>query len=206
MFDAHAHIGENYQNCLVASSSLEEYPRLKRYEHRAYGLLFPESNCSSEVIKALEADKGALCGEIGLDRRFIKEKDIAFMNDMLSYLKEKQRPFILHLVGRIDEMLSLLKDHRIDFPFMIHGFTSSYEVAHSFSKQGGTISLGPRSLRTRDIKRLVTLPFVLETDMKVSASQQNELLNVYSEVSKLLGIDISTLEEETEKNLSYFLK
>lgn len=206
MFDSHAHIKEIRDNCLVASSFPDEYQLLKRYKHRAYGLLFPKTNCSNILIEALENDKSGLCGEIGLDRRFRMECDIPFMSDMLSYLEESKRPFILHLVGRYDEMLRLLKAFKIDTPFMLHGFTGSYESALSFTRLGGTISLGPRSLKTRDISKLITLPFVLETDMEVSNEEQLVLERVYNEISILTGLAKEELESKVNKNISPFLQ
>lgn len=206
MFDAHCHIGERSDDVLVCTSALSEYTAVTDYCHRAYGLLWPEKDESRRMIETLEADRGAICGEIGLDRRFKKDADIPFMENMLSYLCQNRRPFVLHMVGRTNDMLSLLKEHRDLPPFMVHGFTGSYETARTLVFLGGTISIGPRSLRTRDIDRLLTLPFVLESDMKVSDQQRQALESVYLSVADHLGLDIPTLEEMIGRNLLSFLR
>lgn len=201
MFDAHCHIGEYTSSALVCTSSLEEYPYLSAYPHRGYGLLFPERDESSRIIESLERDRKALCGEIGLDRRYVKAADIQFLENLLDYLCQDERPFVLHLVRRMDEMLSLLRRQKRLPHFLIHGYTGSYESARQFVALGGVISIGPRSFRTRDIDRLLHLPFVLETDMKVSPEQEMTLERVYEEARMRLGISFSSLDEMTERNL-----
>ncbi len=205
MFDAHSHIGEETGEALVCSSEIGEYPALERFRYRAYGLLWPERDESRRIMEQLEADRRALCGEIGLDRRIRKDMDHVFLESMLGYLHEEKRPFVLHMVGRTDETLSLLTRYSPLPPFIVHGFTGSYETASVLESLGGTISIGPRSLGAKSIGRLLELPFVIETDMKTSPEQRKMLSDVYTKVSEMMGIDIGELERRTEENLSPFL-
>lgn len=205
MFDAHAHPGKPSSRVLACCAKEADFPLMKAFPHRAYGLLWPRQGSIEVLRKALEDDPTALIGEVGLDERF-PIADEGFLMDALLFAKELHRPFTLHVVGLHTPVLWALKTASPLPPFIVHGFTSSYETARRYVDLGGLISLGPRSERTRSFTRLLTLPFVLETDMETGPAQEKALAGLHGRVAERLGKDVEHLEEEIHGRIEPVLK
>lgn len=197
MFDAHAHIGDILtEDALICTSQSNEYTKVRMYPHRAYGLLPPLSGKAlEELYSAVQGDSSSLIGEFGVDRRYDDPAEEEVLLSILELAHEADRCFILHQVGHTDRLLKALDQFTSLPPFIVHGFTGSAETAREISRRGGIISLGPRSENTRDFRKLLTFPFLLETDLPVGRQQKHTIELWYDSIAKHLDIDVEDLSE-----------
>lgn len=195
MFDAHCHIGTlRCTDALVCTSRVEEYGSIKDFTHRAYGILEPGRQDLDALDGVLATDADALVGEVGMDARW-PDDGRGLLDDILHIISKHKRPFVLHVVRRHEEVLGILAAAGIDLPFMVHGFTSSPQVALRYMRLGGIISLGPSCPATRHYRELLDLPFLLESDMPLSPDSQGVLDRLYTQVAADMGIERPRLEE-----------
>lgn len=190
MFDAHAHLGVPSDNAYVCSSFLEEIPLLEGCRYKAAGLLPPHAG-DAEALEVYAAGGWGI-GEVGIDRRFPDKKGQAERFRLaLSIAKRHHSLVTVHSVGWTDVTLSLLREIRPE-RFIVHSFSSSWEVAKEFISIGGTISLSPKSKKCRDFSILIhRLPFFLtETDMPTGPEEEKTLLEFNTELSLLLQRDL----------------
>lgn len=190
MFDAHAHLGIPSDNAYVCSSFLEEIPLLEKYRYKAAGLLPPHEG----DVGSLEeyAERGWGIGEVGIDRRYgDREGQIARFRRALEIAKRHHSLVTVHCVGWTDVTLSLIREIKTE-RFIVHSFSSSFEVAKEVISLGGTISLSPRSKKCRDFSLIIhKLPFFLtETDMPTGPEEEKVLLDFNTELSILLQRDL----------------
>ncbi len=192
MFDAHAHIGIITDKALINTASPEEARSASGFRYLSAGLLPGYDNLSlyDELLKS-----GLYAGEIGLDKRFEdKAKQIKIFKEALSIANSYDRLVTIHAVGYTDELLRILDEIRPK-RFILHGFTGSYETAKEIVNRNGVISLGPRSIKTKSFQKLITLPFIVESDMKTGDDQLNSLKMVIKAIDKLVSFNT---EEKTE--------
>lgn len=203
MFDAHAHIGTSREGAIVCSSRPGEWPEMARIPRRAYGLLDPGKDEVGLLAEALEADKEALAGEFGLDRRWEGRGEETFpaLLDIAAGLK---RPFTLHVVGMHGKAMEVLRGFRGLPPFIVHSFTGSRESALEYARLGGTISLSPMSARAKSFPSLLDLPFLLETDMPNSEESREVLSDLGRLVAAAKGIESEKLWEELDARIAVF--
>ena len=204
MFDIHAHIGEYNENCLVATSYIEEFDKLSQFKSRAYGSLSFNKEDICVIKEYLKKDDNGLIGEIGLDKRFNIAGQEEFLREAIKLGKANSRPIIFHLVGHYDIFFKLLAELAPIPPFLVHGFTGSYEVAKRIINSGGYISLSPRAQRCKSYKSLLKLPFLLETDLKSGEEEIKTLYLWYNTVSKDIGIKANELEEIIDERRTVF--
>lgn len=207
MLDSHAHLGNiRYKNAIVSTSILpneKEKEALKTFIYSTIGIL-PE-NLDGDVDQNKKEFEDLLheefgIGEVGLDKRYNElEKQKEFLCFALNKAKEYKVKPILHCVGYQEILLSILKNQNIH-EFMIHGYTGSYEMAKKFCLSGALISLNPRVEKTKDFKKLLTLPFVTETDMKTSEKEMKTLQNWNEKLSTLVNYDVSIISERRIKD------
>ena len=173
MFDAHAHIGELCDDAFVCTESTDLIGKARSYRYWALGTI-PEGK-EHDISKLYDAAiSGGHIGEIGLDR-------IA----------------VIHSVRTYGAVYGILSDMRIE-RFIIHGYTGSVEMARSFIKLGGIISLPPRIAYARSFPAILSLPFVTETDMK-TGEDERKALSVWNEkLSVMTGRDIG---KESERKM-----
>lgn len=202
MFDAHCHIGIPSAQAIVCSSEPGEYDQLQAYRYHAYGLLRPADRDVDTLEQRLFADGGAMIGEFGLDCRW--ETDERLVERLLCIARDLDRPFVLHVVHRHDRILRLIKQVGTKSCFIVHGFTSSRQTALSYMRLGGTISLSPRSLASRDFRRLLDLGFLLESDLPLSDESLKVLDILYESVAAAMSISRERLEERINVTRSVF--
>ena len=193
MFDAHAHIGITTDKALVNTSSPEEARSALGFRYLSAGLLPGYDNLTlyDELLKS-----GLYAGEIGIDKRFEeKSKQVKLFKEALFISKSYDRLVTIHAVGYTDELLRILDEIRPK-RFILHGFAGSYETAKEIVNRNGVISLGPRSLKAKSFQKLITLPFVVESDMKTGDDQLNSLKMVIKAIDNLVSFNT---EEKTEK-------
>lgn len=198
MFDAHAHIGVYTDKALINTSSPEEASGAANYPFKCVGLL-PESGSDNLSLFEDYLKKGFHAGEIGLDKRFgCKEQQISLFRSAMELSKHYDRLITIHAVGFTDEILKAIREIKPK-RFIVHGFTGSFEIAEQITRLGGIISLGPRSLRCRDIRKLISLPFLTESDMKAGIEAEIALKQLITLLDLLSGKD-------TEYCTEYYIK
>jgi Mg-dependent DNase len=199
MFDAHCHLGTGHFNALVCTSRPDEYKAAASCG-AAIGLLPPFSDEDREIFfRTLNENPGLPIGEIGLDRRIENiPSQMAFLLKALQRAKAENRPVTLHVVGHTDKLFQVL-DQIGPLSLIWHSFTGSFETAREFMKRGGIISLSERSLASKDIARLLALPFLLETDMKTGQEEQKVLARTYEKAAGLKRLEVNRLEERIEE-------
>lgn len=196
MLDSHAHIGDiEFKKALVCSASPDEIP--SGYLFNSVGVL-PENDIS-DLSKIEEyASKGYLVGEIGLDKRYPNpDRQIDIFKRAIHIATKYDRFVTIHMVGYQEKTYEIIRQSRLS-NFMIHGYTGSVEMAKRFISLGGLISLSPKSERAKSFSSLITLPFITETDMKMSTEENKTLIEWNYKLSYLLDIDV---EKESEKRL-----
>ena len=150
------------------------------------------------VMKAY-AEQGWAIGEIGLDKRFSDiEAQVEIFRRALSIAADCNSFVIIHVVRAYDRALHEIKHYGIK-RFMVHGFSSSYEIAEDIIKAGGMISLSPKAERLKSFERLLSLPFVTETDMKTGEEEMIVLKAWNEKLSAVTGVDIEKRSEEMMK-------
>lgn len=204
MFDMHAHIGNISQDALVATSKVEEFNDVKNYKYHSYGSLSFIASDLEVIEEEIKNDNLSFIGEVGLDKRFDFSNQAIFFENAIKLSKKYDRSLIIHLVGHQDVFFNLLNLYSPLPPFLVHGFTSSFESAKRITSYGGFISLSPRAEKTKDFKKLLKLPFFLETDMPTGVDETKTLKLWYNRVSEELGISSSVLEEIIDDRRTIF--
>ena len=190
LFDAHAHIGGQTENALIATASTSEFQALREYRYRALGSISGGDEHDEEKLR-VAAESGCHIGEIGLDRRYgdmERQKDI-FRNALL-IAKEYDRLAVIHTVREYGSTLDIIRKAGVR-KFMMHGFSGSYETALEVLRMGGMISLSPSAVRLKSFPRLLTLPFLNETDLPAGDEQRQVLSEWTGKLSTLTGSDLS---------------
>lgn len=202
MFDAHCHMGLAYSDAIVCTSRTDEYGAVSSYPLHSFGILRKDGGDLRLLVQALENDKKAMVGEFGLDSRF-NEGDELFLSQ-LKLAKDLARPFTLHVVHRHSEVIRALKKIKPACPFIVHGYTSSAQLAAEYARLGGFISLSPLSARTRDYEKLLALPFLLESDMPLSAESLAVLDSWYEKAASDMKTERERLEEMINERKAVF--
>ena len=200
-FDAHAHPGASTENAFIATASSDEAGKLTGYRYKALGAI---AEGREHSLRNLEnaAEAGFHIGEIGIDSRYPDmEGQMAFFRDALTIAKDYDRIAVIHTVRAYEMTYKTLRTSGIS-RFIMHGYTGSYEMAKQFISLGGMISIGRRAMRAKSFSKLITLPFLTESDMHAGYEQEMEIRNWNRELSELLGKDIS---ERTWEMLSEWL-
>ena len=202
MFDAHAHPGEEFTaEAFICTSAPSEYNGIRRCRYKAAGYLPGSAEELDTKMMEQAAMDGFHIGEIGLDRRFPSmEKQEEDLRTALRIAVQYRRVAVIHVVREYERILRIIDDIRPE-KFMLHGWTGSYEEALLFIKRGGVISLSPRAERTRSFTRLLSLPFVTETDMPLGKEEEKVLLGWNEYLSSITGIDIASRTEMIMKEL-----
>ncbi len=205
MIDSHAHIGNpNYKNAYVCTSYIPEYDEfyiLKEYRYFAVGLIPPFKKEIKWDLFSTYLEQGAEVGEIGMDSRFgNKEEQLEIFEKGLDLAKSYNKTVVIHQVGFTELIYSILKEKGVS-SFILHSYTGSYEMAKKYSLIGGIISLSPRAEKCKDFNRLITLPFLTETDM-VTGRDEVSLLGAWNlKLSEILGRDIAKESEDLLRSI-----
>lgn len=114
-----------------------------------------------EKMKRWTDDKRFIAiGECGLDKNMETglERQIEVFEKQVELSEEKQKPLIIHCVGRFNELLDLKKQWNPRQPWIIHGFRGKPQLAEQILKAGCDISFGehfnPESVQITPIKKL----------------------------------------------------
>jgi TatD DNase family protein len=147
-------------------------------------------------------------GEIGLDfyvPEHDKQSQIELFEKQLVIASETNLPVILHVRKAYDQVLSLLKKHKINRG-IVHAFSGSDQQAQLYIKQGFLLGIGgalthDRATKLRSLfSNLPLTSIVLETDapdMPLSGQQgqRNSPENISKIVATLAGLRAESIEQ-----------
>ena len=189
LFDAHAHIGEITEQAFIATASTDDMERASAYGYKALGIIPEGKEKDLDKLEAA-AKAGWHIGEIGLDKRFSDiPRQEAIFREALRIAKEYGRIAVIHTVRMYGRTLVILREEGVD-KFIMHGFTGSYETALEAIRLGGMISLSPWAEKAKSFDKLITLPFLIETDMQTGKEEMEVLSSWNERLSEKTGIDI----------------
>ena len=154
-------------------------------------------------------------GECGLDRlRNHQDKQSEVFRVQIRLAQRHGYPLLIHSVRSHDEVGALLKSEGFSNPFLLHGFSGSWEQAMGIVERGGYIGIGgiithTRAKKTRDaIRRLPDHALIMETDapdMPPTGLRkgENTPLNLpwfFDSLCRLRGADPETLSARILSN------
>ena len=153
-------------------------------------LRFIEENIQFECIKAV--------GECGLDKLTETPWDLQLraFTSQIAISEKNKKPLIIHCVKAFDELIALKKDFNPQQAWIIHGFRGKPQQMQQLVSQGLYLSFGIH-FNTDALKEVPDDKFFLETDDSETSVKQ-----VYTEVSKVKGINLENLILQVEKNFA----
>jgi TatD DNase family protein len=108
------------------------------------------------------------------------------------------KPMIIHCVKAHEEVLSILKESKVNVPVIFHGFNRKVELAERIIKEGYYLSFG-KSLFSASVQTyFATLPFeriFFETDDSDFTIEQ-----VYQKASEISDTDIEEVKSMIATN------
>jgi TatD DNase family protein len=135
-------------------------------------------------------------GECGLDtvcdtpmalQRAVFIRQIALANEV-------RKPLIIHCVRAFDEVLTILRKHRVSVPVVFHGFRQADRLAAKILDAGHYLSFG-RHLLTPSVsevfRKLPADRVFLETD-----DADIPIADIYDAAATIRGVDIPTLSND----------
>jgi TatD DNase family protein len=182
-----------------------------------------------ELVRRLDADPGAVIGEIGLDR-WIEGHDLALQTEVftrqLALAAERNLPASIHCLKAWGALWDVLRGHPVPHRgFLLHSYGGPAEMVEGFVRIGAYFSFSPyflrqRRERQREVFRHIPIErLLIETDAPDMAppDERNlhplrdpvsgEVLNhpanldvAYHGVAELRGIPLENLVENTEVN------
>lgn len=199
MFDFHAHGGKRDCNAFV-SYSADEYQEGKRNRYMSLMYLpWIDTYDVRTYIDILFSDDNLMAGEIGLDSRF-KDRDQSAFYTILEALEGSRKIIVIHSVGNDEKILNEIRRRNIG-KAIFHSFSSSLALACKIADSGCCFSIKQSFLSKKNWKEYLSLPFLLETDMKTGKEQEERICSIYSKIEAESGIDVYSLMEERKKEL-----
>jgi TatD DNase family protein len=158
-------------------------------------------------LKTMANKKNVMAiGECGLDRlcntaldiqkeRFVAQIQLA--NDL-------NKPLIIHCVRAHDEVMMVLKKQKSNAPVLFHGFNNNIHIAEKCLNAGYFLSFGHSIFHASSAAVFKQMPLdkiFLETD-----DSDIDILDVYVKAAEILGVSVSYLSEQIQKNFSNLFK
>ncbi len=202
MLDFHAHHGLDDGCAYINIVSESGFSLAESGRWCSIGILpWLEDIDEESIAGLLERNPRLGVGETGLDRRYGGgQRQYRVFERLCTYARDMDRVISIHSVGRSEEILCLLRKYGVR-KALFHGFNSSHEVAKKICNAGYHISLGPKSIHLRDYKRILGLPFLVETDMETGEAQKKALAGLYDRLGMDSGRDIAGEAVETGRFL-----
>ena len=172
-----------------------------------------------KIEKMLSNPKVIAVGEIGLDYYWDKEEKLkneqtkVFIHQ-IKLANKYHLPVSIHCRDAYQDLLDILKAHKIDKKGIFHCYSSSVEMAKEFNKLGYLLGLGgtvtfKNAITPKEVaKHVPDDKYVLETDAPYLTPtphrgeiNHSKYLNfIRDEIANLKGIDPTKVEEDTTKN------
>lgn len=172
-----------------------------------------------EIEKLLSSKKIIAIGEIGLDYYWDKDEHLKHEQkkvfiEQIKLANKHNLPVSIHCRDAYQDLLEILKIHRINKKGIIHCYSSSPEMAVEFNKLGYLLGLGgtvtfKNAVTPKAVAKMVPLnKFVLETDApyltpvphRGELNHSKYLKFIRDEIANLKGIEPQIVEQETTNN------
>ena len=89
----------------------------------------------------------------------------------------------------------------LDSRFKDRDQSAFYTILEALEGTGCCFSIKQSFLSKKNWKEYLSLPFLLETDMKTGKEQEERICSLYSKIEAESGIDVYSLMEERKKEL-----
>jgi TatD DNase family protein len=147
-------------------------------------------------------------GECGLDKTkgITLDKQAEIFNIHIRLSEKLEKPLIIHCVKAYNELIRTRSEMQPKQPWIIHGFSSSPQIANQCIESGMCISLGKvlfnNSLTIRSLLQAIPLSrLFLETD-----ENDYTIDDVYQKYATLMEITVDQLKFEMVKNFDNYFK
>lgn len=148
-------------------------------------------------------------GEAGLDKLTETDWDLqekAF-TEQIRIAEKSGKPMIIHCVKAWDEILKLKKQENPIYPWIIHGFNSSEQMARQLLDAGCLLSFGkmilnPESKAAKVLPSVKPGEFFLETD----DDEDITIVEIYKKASELRNISVDELKKQMTENFERIFK
>lgn len=213
-------VGYDVKSSLDAVKIAEEFEDV----YAAVGIIPAEvKNMKKDDLKEIEKlfkhPKVIAVGEIGLDYYWDKTDELKHAQkkvfiEQIALANKFDLPVSIHCRDAYQDLLEILKHHKINKKGIIHCYSSSPELAKEFNKLGYLLGLGgtvtfKNAITPKAVAKYVPMNgFVLETDApyltptphRGEINHSKYLSFIRDEIANLKGVDPITVEEETTKN------
>ena len=209
--DLHTHRIKTCDN-LIQIVNLDLNQSCPEHGYFSYGIHpWVLDNADFQAKKALQALEEKLklpqvlaLGEAGLDKmhKASFKQQIELFERQIELSEALQKPMILHDVRSHNEIIALRKKHKVQQPWIVHGFSGTEQDIKQLIGQGIYLSVG-ESLLHPERKIYKSFKFIdldylfLETDMAEIGVKK-----VYEAAAKLLETDIVTLQKQIFTNFA----
>ncbi|MFN8257602.1 MAG: TatD family hydrolase [Bacteroidales bacterium] len=155
-------------------------------------LIFIKDLCNKNALAAI--------GEIGLDKlKPYPELQSEVFEKQLQIADNYNLPVIIHCVKSWNEILSVRNKFSTNFPWIFHGFKSSFDIALRIINSGCSLSFGKHLLNNPKLqnvfKRIPKSQVFFETD-----DSDLSIIEVYRKAAELCGITSDELKNEIYSN------
>lgn len=160
----------------------------------------------SVMLKNLENKPGLIAiGETGMDKvctaDFQHQKRLFELH--LEFAEKLRKPLIIHAVKSWNELIGYRKRSKV--PFILHGYSAGTELTKQLTGLGCYFSVGKSVLqitpRFRESIKIIPLTSLfLETD-----DSSVNIIEIYAEVSKILGLTLDELKIQIDNNFNNLL-
>ncbi|MBK5200460.1 MAG: TatD family hydrolase [Spirochaetaceae bacterium] len=206
MFDFHRHINQSelLLDAFYCTYKIEEWDKIN--ESISLGLLMNSSieydvdNILIKLEHKLLLNKSFQIGEIGLDKRFKNvNQQVLFLDKCITLAYKYNKVLTIHCVKSYDLLINILIKHQRNMPplTILHGFSSSLDVAIKLKNLKVHISINPDFIKTkafRNIKEFDKLGFLIETDW--DSDNDNNYQNYFlSFIETFKNINLKNFEE-----------
>lgn len=206
MFDFHRHINQciERENSFYCTSRLEEWNKINK--GNSLGLLMKspiQYNIDSileELTNKIILNNTYQIGEIGIDKRFNNiDLQVIFLEECLKIAYKYNRILTIHCVKSYDLLINILAKNQNNMPplTILHGFSSSLDIAIKLRQLGVLISINPKFIKTKafkNIKEFDKLGFLIESDWDYINDYNYQ--NYFSSfINNLINEDLTNFQE-----------
>lgn len=171
--DAHHHISNNpLKDSIFNTYNMEGIKNLNRgssyYINLGIHPLYINEDFDMEYIQNILKENSCInIGEVGLDKRGDKNKQLEVLKQFVTVAKQFNRSISFHCVKSWGGIIENIKE--LDSPLLFHGFNGSREVLNTLLKSNSYFSFSLRELRIPRIREVCThIPIdrqLIESDM-----------------------------------------
>lgn len=158
----------------------------------------------SIIEEAQEFDHVIFIGECGLDKVYggdMEEQKRVFSAQAM-IAEEYQKPLLIHCVRAYNEIIELFNQLKPSVPWIIHGFTGSFEIAQQMVNKGFMFSFGKILLKSnaKAIEAFRILP--LQTIFLETDEYEGALSDIYNVAAEIKGISVENLNKAVWENFN----